>query len=220
MAHTENPQVIILRWIPMASVIEICTSPSSKAIRDNPRLIHPALRITSNVKGLQAIHTGISVENQTFYFVNVWESHEDHMAMLQDKETSGEVAEGLAKYLPGPFEAHHVSCPPDALKAIRAPVSSIAFLTLKEGKTADDVTPLLVQLAGGGSPPLPGLHASCFGNTIEEDDVYVFMTGWDSVEIHKKSASESRALPEVVGKLMEVAQVGSEHVPLSQYAEL
>ena len=62
---------------------------------------------------------------------------------------------------------------------LNAPYTALAQLSkLRNGKTEDDLKEAMALV--GTAKDVKGSHGAAFGRTVEKDDVYAFLTSWDS----------------------------------------
>jgi|ERR1700722_5299988 len=113
----------------------------------------------------------------------VWETHEHHKKIMA-QESYREVLQSIKPLYTGEFQMVHIPFEKSVTEALSAPVTEVVILTLKPGKSKDDLTTrvddFLKVLENAEGAHAPGL----FGWTIEKEDRAVAIFGWDSIEVN------------------------------------
>ncbi|KZT15565.1 hypothetical protein NEOLEDRAFT_1081990, partial [Neolentinus lepideus HHB14362 ss-1] len=139
----------------------------------------------------------------------VWQSYEHHIALM-NAPIYAKLIETLKPAMGGPFEMIHVKFTKNPTPVLEAPVTEVAFITLKPGKTKEQVAPLLDQLTSRG--------LSAWGPTIEKEDTLVLTFGWASVEEHTEVISKApEEAKKVLASIKELADIKLAHGNLKKY---
>ncbi|KAH8077741.1 hypothetical protein BXZ70DRAFT_694967 [Cristinia sonorae] len=197
-------------------VVELATFPATEAYKADPTVIHPALEIISKAKGARNIYHGLQYEDKaTAYLVIIWDSLEDHHALLSDKDIYPKIMEGFATSIGGPHNLVHVAFKPlvAPIAHLTAPISEFAVQTLKEGKTNADLEGFVWNPAvtGDGSQVV-------VGKVVEKEDQYVLLKGWESYEAHQNARNgNDENVKKFITYLHTVVDTSVAHVPLKEY---
>ncbi|THH30756.1 hypothetical protein EUX98_g3429 [Antrodiella citrinella] len=189
-------------------VVEVATFKASEAYKADPTVFHPALNMVAASKGVLHIWHGLEHEDRsTVYFLVAWEKVSDHHTLMNDPEYSN-ILTVFAAVAAGPVNLRHV-----AFKSITiplahfaAPFTEVSILTVKEGKSNTGVESILwdTKINQDGA-------AFTTGKTVEKDNEYVSVKGWESIEAHEAAAADPqiKALIEVLEQTvkMELAHV-------------
>jgi quinol monooxygenase YgiN len=128
------------------------------------------------------IYYGLEAENPKIgvTFVN-WDSYEQHQAIVHTPAFAKLVA-SAAPALAAPYKLYHVRFSAPTI-ALNYPVTEVAILTLKAPENRAGVVAILSGIAKATN----NLYA--FGLTRGDDNKYVAICGWESVEAHRKAVS-------------------------------
>ncbi|EMD34952.1 hypothetical protein CERSUDRAFT_85710 [Gelatoporia subvermispora B] len=202
----------------MSLIIEVARIPSSEAYRKDPSIINPALEILAKAKGVQGVFTGIQVEDKTtLYLVVVWESLDAHKAAIENADASSKFREIITQAGSGAPLIYRIPFKPNPIPQLHAPITEFAFFTLLEGKQPEDIRAILAPMVVGQVTIPDGTHGASFGQTVEREDVFCFLIGWDTVEIHEKGKAENEKLKEFISRLADVVHREPRHVPLTEF---
>ena len=105
---------------------------------------------------------------------------------MNDREKYMKVGEALQAILdPHAINMFHCAFNSEPYKALEAPVTEIATITLKNGADKDTLEELVEELsrAVSISPPESGAVSAAWGPSVEKDDVFFLIIGWTSVDV-------------------------------------
>lgn len=125
----------------------------------------------------------------TIVFYSAWEDLEDHKRLMNDAETYPRLGAAVGSFFDvtakTPQNMVHVRPTSDPFKAFEAPVTEIAYFTLKAGTSKDAGEQLIdtlskAMLAAGSAD---GVVHSAWGPVVEKDNVIALFIGWTSVDV-------------------------------------
>lgn len=176
-------------------VVEIVWWQASEALLADPEIIKPSLEYISKVDGCLGIYSGLAEEdNKTVYGFIVWETLEHHQALINHPEYPAIL--GLAPSVDGELKLHHVGFTKEFVPALTAPTTEILGITLKEGKTKEDLYKILGSLAT--KIEAENKHGPVtWGQTVEDPQKFWLTIGWDSVKAHMAIVGEPSILADV-----------------------
>ncbi|KAF8177034.1 hypothetical protein BJ912DRAFT_986347 [Pholiota molesta] len=166
-------------------VYEIFVFPASDAfVADPAAALKPAREFMSKVDGCLSVHGGAAEEEKTGYLVVAWETYEHHLALMK-REGYPDII-GLAPVFgEGDPKLYHVDFIESPETALAQNATEILIMTLKEGKTKEDLAAAIAVLGAkitaeeGCSKPL------AWGETREEPGKTFFsFLGWESSKRH------------------------------------
>ncbi|PPQ75090.1 hypothetical protein CVT24_010155 [Panaeolus cyanescens] len=103
--------------------------------------------------------------------------------------------------------------------AFSAPLTEWLFLTLKDGKTKDDIIPLLNEIRdklAEDAKTISGLYVPMlWAQTVEDPRVFAALLGWDSVEVHRQVGAQEK-YGEVMKTLLNTADFKVTHTPFEK----
>ncbi|KZT28058.1 hypothetical protein NEOLEDRAFT_1239812 [Neolentinus lepideus HHB14362 ss-1] len=191
-------------------VIELVTFTSSEAYQKDQGVLKGLIEILDATDGKISTYHGPQIEDasQGYFFV-LWQSYEHHVALM-NAPVYAKLIETLKPAVGGPFEMIHVRFTKNPTPVLEAPVTEVAFITLKPGKTKEQVAPLLDQLTSRG--------LSAWGPTIEKEDTLVLTFGWASVEEHTEVISNApEEAKQVLASIKELADIKLAHGKVKKY---
>ncbi|KAH8101087.1 hypothetical protein BXZ70DRAFT_934341 [Cristinia sonorae] len=171
--------------------IEIAHFESTRAYRDDPSIIQTPLEMIGKAKNLYGIWTGLQVEDQqTLYMAVVWKSVEDHYAYMADKELWNAAYQA---YLSSAFfditacgGLLHIQFNTDPYVHLNKPVTEFMRMELMAGRQSEAIEGILRQELAEREALLkeqgPSRGLFTWGCAWEFPEMFVIMTGWDSVE--------------------------------------
>ncbi|KAF8215210.1 hypothetical protein K438DRAFT_1561914 [Mycena galopus ATCC 62051] len=163
--------------------IQITTFPVSDSFVANPDVMKDALSVITGAEGYQSSFYGPQVEDKkTAYFISVWETYA-HREKLDGTPQYGQLIEKLKPAVAGPLVRDHIDVTVDPTAALSAPAVAFVTFTLKSGESVEKLTALVGEFAksldGTG-----GVHApTAWGQSAENKDKVLVITGWDSLEV-------------------------------------
>ncbi|KAI8999032.1 hypothetical protein BD414DRAFT_512575 [Trametes punicea] len=204
--------------------IEVVYKPATEAFRANPRdasLVKPAFDILSAQKGQLQKYYGLQHEDQTTaYAIIAWQELEDHYKLMNDAETYPRLGEAVKGFFHPSARQNMVHVRPTAepYKAFEAPVTEIAWFTLKEGASKGDLEQQVDALtkAINAAGPSSGVVFGAWGPTVENDNLVALFIGWHSVEAHWNTVKD-KTFSDMIAKISTIASVEVMHVPLTKW---
>lgn len=112
---------------------------------------------------------------------SVWESLDAHLA-FRKSPSYPELVEGVKVFFASKPEMVHANLTTPCERALSAPATEIAFISLQEGSTKEELDPLVATLEAELAKA-PGSHGSSWGWSVEKEGVIVGVVGWDSVAV-------------------------------------
>lgn len=204
-------------------IIEICSFTASEAFLEDPHLAHPAYELIRLRKGLRHIYEGIGIEEpNTIWLLLVWDSYEDHKALMDDQELYPKVGEALGKCIGANFLMRHVEFNETTRIALTSPVSEIVTLELKDKASAEQKKALnevmLDLIEHGHTAPRAKEHPPfAFGETRESAGSFYFLGGWTSVAHHTECVEDPEGIKVQVEKIGKLATFKVNHVHVKEY---
>lgn len=110
----------------------------------------------------------------------VWESYEHHKTMMSRSDYPDVVAQLKLFFRDGQLKMNHVEFKGDIDSAFSAPVTSLSFMTLKAGRTKD-------QLEKG----IQANSGRAWGQTLEDANLFMSITGATSSQVSQRHISLS-----------------------------
>ncbi|KAF8950637.1 hypothetical protein BDZ97DRAFT_1933653 [Flammula alnicola] len=172
---------------------EIITFPASEAfVADSATVLKAPAEFLSTVDGLPSVFAGLAEEEKTGFIVAVGDlrtpqSHDPTPGYPQI------VGFGPAFASAGERSSFHVDFIADPKAgALTAPTTEVMVMTLKEGKTKDDLAAVLAVLGPKITAAEGAYEPLAWGETREEPGkkFYLFL-GWESTKRHFEVVGES-----------------------------
>ncbi|KIJ64513.1 hypothetical protein HYDPIDRAFT_40257 [Hydnomerulius pinastri MD-312] len=192
----------------MSPVTEILYFTASEEYKKN------SVTLNGPVAGVNKSYVGYETEDPTVAFwVNDWVSKEAHDDFTQKPE----YPELLAAFRPA-FASHPTINWvkfEDNKGALGAPITEFVTFTLKEGKTMDQLEPLVQELHTKlvGTPKF---HGDSWAVVIDKPNVYHGILGWDTVQAHWDAVTDG-PLREVIDRVKLVADLWLVHAALKPH---
>jgi len=200
----------------MAPTTEILIFEASNEFRNDPRLAIPAFELVLKNVGVHApVYYGKQVEDPStrgYIFLN-WDSYEAHKAVMNAPSYQA-ILEALKPSLSasGKAEMYHVQFSAPTI-ALEKPVTEVVVLTLKAPENRATVVDILSKFSEASEKTL------VFGQTCEDENKYILIGGWPTVEAHWETARAAK--PEAAAALDKLRTLVDEghlyHTKLSQY---
>ncbi|CDO68872.1 hypothetical protein BN946_scf185000.g15 [Trametes cinnabarina] len=204
--------------------IEVVWKQATEAFRADPKNrehVKSAFDILSAQKGQLQKYFGVQHEDRaTAYAIIAWAELDDHYKLMNDAETYPRLGEATKSFFEpsSPSNMVHVRPTAEPFKAFEAPVTEIAWFTLKEGHSKSDleqqVDALTKTILAGG--PANGVVSGAWGPTVEKDSVIGLFLGWTSVEAHW-NAVKDKTIGDMIAKIQTIASVEVIHIPLTKW---
>ncbi|KAF8547994.1 hypothetical protein OG21DRAFT_1516764 [Imleria badia] len=213
----------------MSFTTETLIFESSEAFRNDPRVATPTFDIVLKADGVHApVYYGKQIgEPSTHGYVFIstfhplivfdvftalsadWDSFESHKALI-DGPSFPAVLEALQPSVGGKATMYHVKFSGPTI-AFEMPVTEVLTLTLKASENRASVVDILSKISEASE------KTAVFGQTREDENKYVLVRGWPSVEAHWETAKKSELVAEL-GKLYSLANKDHLHdTKLLQY---
>ncbi|KAI9573408.1 hypothetical protein HD554DRAFT_2055825 [Boletus coccyginus] len=197
----------------MVLTTEILIFETSSEFRDDPGLAIPAFEMVLEVDGAHApAYYGKQIEDaSTGYIILNWDSYEAHKAFI-DSPSYSALLEKLKPSLgaSGKAEMYHVQFSAPTI-ALEKPATEVCILTLKAPENRATVVDILSTISEATE------KAVVFGQTREDENKYILIGGWPTVEAHL----ETIARPEVTAILEKLYSLVDKdhhyHTKLLQY---
>ncbi|KDR82942.1 hypothetical protein GALMADRAFT_238631 [Galerina marginata CBS 339.88] len=208
--HSSHPLLPSKRLLKMP-VVEIAWWPASDALLADPTIVAPALDYISKVDGCLSIYSGLAEDKKTVYAFIVWETIEHHKELMKHPEYPAVL--GLAPSVGGELKLNHITYVQDFVPSLTAPITEILGLTLKEGKTKEDLVNVfnnvgqIIDAANSKYAPV------AWGQALEDPQKFWVTLGWDSAKAQEDFAHQPSFLP----SLMEMQSIA---VPSLQLVSL
>ncbi|KAF8547996.1 hypothetical protein OG21DRAFT_1526775 [Imleria badia] len=198
----------------MTLTTEVLIFESSEAFRNDPDVVIPAFKEVLKAHGVHAPgYYGKQIEEPStstygYIFLN-WDNFEAHKALI-DGPSYATVLEGLKPSLGGKVEMYHVKFSGPTI-AFENPLTEVLILTLKAPEHRATMVDLLSKFSE------PSGKKVVFGQTREDENKYVIVGGWPTVEAHWEIAAK----PEVAATIEKVSSLANRdhfhHTKLSKY---
>ncbi|KAI0933594.1 hypothetical protein AcW1_005382 [Taiwanofungus camphoratus] len=203
--------------------VEVAEAPSSEAFRANPKdtsIVQPALGILKSSKGIVKIYYGLQTEDEKHAFIyNVWEALEDHKRLQADPVVYPELGKYDKNVFARTSDVIHIQPTSEPYKALGAPVTELAYITVKPGQSKEKVEELVDALAKAvdALPAEWGEISASWGPTVEKDDVLGLMIGWTSVDAHWNTVKTVPEVIETLNQIRQVADITLTHAALTEW---
>jgi quinol monooxygenase YgiN len=199
-------------------VPEIIVFAASDAYRADPKILKDALVQLSGIDGVQSSYIGYEFEEPTnVIWVIVYDTYEAHRSFVASDAFSKFLA-ACKPALASKPEPIHIKITTDPAKSISAPVTEFAYITLKPGQKMDDLAALISRLAQAINVA-EGVHESNWGVSIQKDDLYVGIIGWDNEEAHWNAVAVGTPCHAIITKIRGIADISLKHVALGKFSE-
>ncbi|KAF9485818.1 hypothetical protein BDN70DRAFT_870708 [Pholiota conissans] len=173
-------------------VHEVITfTPSDAFIADPVSTFQNAREFLSKVEGCLSIYGGLAEEEKTAYGVITWETFEHHQAVTQLDGYPGII--GLAPIFgEGDRKLYHVDFNESPDAPIGMKVTEVLTMTLKEGKTKEELAEVLSVLAPKITAEEGCTKPLAWGETREEPGkTFFLLLGWESSKRHYEVVGQS-----------------------------
>ncbi|KAI0654789.1 hypothetical protein C8Q70DRAFT_925142 [Cubamyces menziesii] len=205
--------------------IEVVWKEATEAFRANPKdrsLVKESFDILSAQQGQLQKYFGVKHEdNATAYGIISWATMEDHQRLMDNKELYPVLGKATASWFKpdGPPTMLHVRPTSEPYKAFEAPVTEIAWFTLKEGQSKSELEQLVDTLAKaiGAAGEAKGVYSPAWGPTVEKDNVLGLFIGWSSVQTHWDFVTSDKASADLIAKIKTIADVDLVHIPFTKW---
>ncbi|KAF8885685.1 hypothetical protein CPB84DRAFT_1850290 [Gymnopilus junonius] len=197
-------------------VVEIAWWSPSEAFEADKSIIIPALDFLKSTDGCNAVYSGFAEEEKTHFLFLVWETLEHHQNLIAHPEYP-QVTRLLPTVGEGGIKLYHVEFNKDFLPAISAPSTEILAMTLKEGKTKDELYTILGAIASNiDKDNTPEHRHATFGPTVEDPTKFYLSIGWKSAAFHGEIVQQPHIFAEIL-KLRETVDYKLLHVNFAKH---
>ncbi|KAM5542616.1 hypothetical protein V8D89_003577 [Ganoderma adspersum] len=202
--------------------VEFVIAPATEAFRTNPRdtaLTDPILEVLKFCQGMISATFGLQHDDKkSAHIAVVWHSLADHKALMNDRAKYMKCGEALQSILdPLAINMFHCAFNSEPYKALEAPVTEIATITLNNGADKDTLEELVEELshAVNISPPESGAVSAAWGPSVEKDDVFFLIIGWTSVDARHALVNAWPEIVEIIKKIEAIGTLEDLHVALA-----
>jgi len=203
--------------------VEVADAPATEAYIANPKdvtIVKPALDILKNSKGIIKVYSGLQTEDAKHAFVyNVWEDIKDHHSLQAEPVIYPELGRQVGRFMTRASDVIHIQPTAEPYKALGAPATELAFMTVKPGQSKEAVEAKLVELvtAANSLPESWGAISAVWGPTVEKPDTLGLIIGWTSVDAHWKTVQTVPQLIQLLKEMREIADISLTHAELTEY---
>ncbi|KJA21167.1 hypothetical protein HYPSUDRAFT_187695 [Hypholoma sublateritium FD-334 SS-4] len=162
---------------------EIVSFPATDAFAADPiGVLKTAAEFFATVEGCLGVYAGLAEEEKTGSILIIWETLEHHKALV--KRPGYPEILGVKPAINGESKIYHIDFNHSPKAAVTAPTTEVLVLTLKEGKTKEQLDTILAAtdpkiIADDGV-----FGPSAWGATQESEGVVVLLLGWESSKKH------------------------------------
>jgi len=202
------------------SAVEIIFFESSNFYQADPAgaLAGVAEALKTEGSQISNVYHAPQVEDSTkAYFIIQWKSSE-HFKTTKGAELNNELLDAVGPSLsPGteiesPTKIFQIKFDKDPSKALEAPVTEIAIATLNVPEKRDT---LAGYVAKYDEYTAEGKVSSAWGQAFNNQNVFVLIVGWESVEAHRTARSNgTEELKAMSAELHKIASVKGPHARL------
>jgi len=166
------------------TVLEVACFDASEALLGDHELTRASLEALAKSDGCIKVYYGFDVDKgKKAFMAAIWESF-DHYKKFTKSDGYPAVVESMKPAMAGPLQMQHVEVKTDPTTALEAPVTEITIVSLKEGRTFEEVR-AMGEKVDANAHLAKGAHIpSSWGPTFQDGQKIVVAAGWDSVEDH------------------------------------
>ncbi|KZT70174.1 hypothetical protein DAEQUDRAFT_737635 [Daedalea quercina L-15889] len=193
--------------------VEVATAPASEAFLANPKdvvsLVQPAFDLLKSTKGLLKIYYGRETEDPSqVYVYPIWEKLEDHKALQADAVQYPILGEHCGRFMGAASNVIHIRPLAEPYKALEAPATELAYMTVNPGVPKATLETKLDELAKmvNALPESWGAISAVWGPTVERDDTLGLIIGWTSVDAHWNAV---KTVPELISQLKDIREIAT-----------
>ncbi|KAI0344607.1 hypothetical protein BDW22DRAFT_1427296 [Trametopsis cervina] len=200
-------------------VLEIVVATPSELYRkEGTKAVEEASKIITQVEGHIFSYTGDGIQDPHQFFIAVaWNRHEDHIALMNDKQTYSAFGTALFKNISEIHLLHHAKLD-DPYPALDSPVTEIVLYTLHPEADREKFVELVTELYDRASN-LDGAAKGGHGPFIEDERKWVLILGFQSVEEFQRIAAVDPKVGQLIGQLKEFADATMTLVPFHKYLQ-
>ncbi|KAH9843027.1 uncharacterized protein C8Q71DRAFT_735609 [Rhodofomes roseus] len=192
--------------------IEVVTVPANEAFIASPKdrsVVQPAFDFLKSNRGLIKIYYGLQTEDPTKVHVYpVWENLQDHLNLQADPVQHAILGKHCKQFMGGAPEVIHIQPLAEPYKALEAPATELAYITVNAGVSKETLETKLDELAKAVNalPESYGAISAVWGPTVEKADTLGLIIGWTSVEAHWNTV---KTVPEAIQQLKDIREIAT-----------
>jgi len=137
---------------------------------------------------------------------------------MHDKDLYPTLLNAITSFTTG-YAMLHATFTDSPHPSLSAPFTEIATWTAKSPDAIDRVRDLLSSLAGAvvHLDGEPGVYRPSIGQTLEEENKFIFILGHDSIKDKSPALKNSEQIKHSIVQLLEVAKLDVQHVALKAF---
>ncbi|KAF9237205.1 hypothetical protein BU15DRAFT_63272 [Melanogaster broomeanus] len=205
---------------PVAEIIRF--TPAESYLSNAGEALQSFFEILASTEGFISAYHGLQLEESApegkrGFIVILWETLEHHVALQNDNVKYSLLRASIS----GAAEnrhVFHVFPKSDPSSGFTADALEIAILTLKAGRTTDDISEGMDELVSQKTPGIMG--SPTWGRVHEEKETVVIFVGWSSREMHMNAVnSPTEAISGAFRKINEHRDgIDVKHTKLEKYS--
>ncbi|KAG5648346.1 hypothetical protein DXG03_004918 [Asterophora parasitica] len=145
---------------------------------------------------------------------DAWDSYDHHRSFKGHPNFPKLISSLAPAHSDGPLDVQNVDFDQDAAPALNAGATEVVFLSPRAGVDLEDFLAAVKTLRAALVEQ--GVRGIALGESKEKKGTWVFVLGWDSVQAHTETVAKG-AFPELIGKLLALANADIKHVGLTKY---
>jgi quinol monooxygenase YgiN len=195
-------------------VAEIIVFTPSDAYKADSNVLNDALVQLSGIDGVQSSYRGYVLEEpKKVIWAIVYDTYEAHRSFAASSTFPNFLAACRPAMASKP-EPIHVNLTADLTEILSAPLTLFGFITLKPGQKKD--VPLVDSVVQEFRRA-EGIHGVTWGASVQKDDFFVFLAGWESREARDKAVAEGTPCHAIITKIAETANLSRNFVALDKF---
>jgi len=198
---------------------EIIVFAPSDAYKADPSLLNDALVQLSGIDGVQSSYHGYELEEpKNVVWAIVYDTYDAHRSFSASSAFPSFLAACKPAMASKPEPKVDVNITADLTQVLSAPLTQFVFLTLKPGQKKDVLAALLDSVLQEFCAA-EGTHGATWGESVQKDDFFAFLAGWESREAHLKVTAEGTPCRATITKIREIADVSLKFVALGKFSK-
>ncbi|KAI0344608.1 hypothetical protein BDW22DRAFT_1354706 [Trametopsis cervina] len=192
-------------------VLEIVIANSSDAYRkEGSKVVDPAAAIVAKTEGHLASYSGDEIQDKNHYYLVVaWETHEHHLALINDKEVYPGLGAALFQGITEIHQMQHIKVD-DGYPALESPIAEFTFYTLRPETDRAKFAELVAEFYNVASN-LEGVAKGGQAPFIEDERKWAVLLGFKSLEEEKRLATDPK-ITQLASQLSALADATTTHV--------
>ncbi|EMD32813.1 hypothetical protein CERSUDRAFT_99188 [Gelatoporia subvermispora B] len=185
--------------------LEVAWAPSTDAYRENrAHSIQAALDVFKECNGFIKVY-------------DAWKTLGHHEAVQKDPILYPKLGEAVMKFWSGSPHMLHVQPTSEPYASFSAPVTELAFVTLKPNQSKERLENLADKLIKGiPANEETGLVSALWGSVVEHDKMVALILGWNSVEAHERFVTTDLGTIRLLDQIREIADIAGSHSALHE----